>query len=95
MSLTPEVVQSIAKLAKLSISEENLPKIQNDLEAILQIITSIQAIDTTGVEPMTHPFDGQQRLRPDTVTESNHRDAYQTIAPLVENGLYLVPKVIE
>ena len=55
----------------------------------------MQAVDTTGIEPLAHPLEASQRLRADVVTESNHREAYQSIAPAVENGLYLVPKVIE
>ncbi len=55
----------------------------------------MQAVDTSGVEPLAHPLEATQRLRPDAVTETDHRDAYQTIAPAVEEGLYLVPKVIE
>jgi aspartyl-tRNA(Asn)/glutamyl-tRNA(Gln) amidotransferase subunit C len=95
MSLTFEAVHAIARLAKLSISESNLPKIQTDLNSILQIIDSMQSIDTEGILPMTHPFDGYQRLRVDEITEINHRDEYQLIAPAVQDGLYLVPKVIE
>ncbi|MOA39014.1 aspartyl/glutamyl-tRNA amidotransferase subunit C [compost metagenome] len=55
----------------------------------------MQAVDTTGIEPLAHPLEANQRLRADVVTESNHRDSYQAIAPSTEDGLYLVPKVIE
>ena len=55
----------------------------------------MQAVDTSGVEPLAHPLETTQRLRADEVTEANHRDDYQAIAPAVENGLYLVPRVIE
>jgi len=55
----------------------------------------MQAVDTTGIEPLAHPLEASQRLRPDQVTESNQREAYQAIAPSTESGLYLVPKVIE
>ncbi|WP_134604273.1 Asp-tRNA(Asn)/Glu-tRNA(Gln) amidotransferase subunit GatC, partial [Pseudomonas aeruginosa] len=65
------------------------------LNNILGLIDQMQAVDTSGVEPLAHPLEATQRLRPDAVTETDHRDAYQTIAPAVEEGLYLVPKVIE
>ena len=55
----------------------------------------MQAVDTSGIEPLAHPLEATQRLRADTVTEQNQRDAYQAVAPAVENGLFLVPKVIE
>nr|BFE91447.1 hypothetical protein GCM10020185_19830 [Pseudomonas brassicacearum subsp. brassicacearum] len=55
----------------------------------------MQAVNTDGIEPLAHPLEASQRLRADVVTESNHREAYQSIAPAVENGLYLVPKVID
>ncbi|MEG7168327.1 Asp-tRNA(Asn)/Glu-tRNA(Gln) amidotransferase subunit GatC, partial [Pseudomonas aeruginosa] len=61
----------------------------------LGLIDQMQAVDTSGVEPLAHPLEATQRLRPDAVTETDHRDAYQTIAPAVEEGMYLVPKVIE
>ena len=59
------------------------------------LIDQMQAVDTTGIEPLAHPLEASQRLRADVVTETNHREAYQSIAPAVEDGLYLVPKVIE
>jgi aspartyl/glutamyl-tRNA(Asn/Gln) amidotransferase C subunit len=62
---------------------------------ILTLVEQLQAVDTAGVEPMANPLGAVQRLRADNVTEANQREAFQTLAPAVENGLYLVPKVIE
>jgi aspartyl-tRNA(Asn)/glutamyl-tRNA(Gln) amidotransferase subunit C len=65
------------------------------LTGILELIEQMQAVDTKGIEPMSHSQDVTQRLRDDVVTETNQRELYQSIAPAVEEGLYLVPKVIE
>lgn len=65
------------------------------MNSILGLVDQMQAVDTTGVEPLAHPLETTQRLRPDQVTESNQRDRYQAVAPSTENGLYLVPKVID
>ncbi|GBU09315.1 glutamyl-tRNA(Gln) amidotransferase subunit C [Gammaproteobacteria bacterium] len=95
MSLTPEIIHNIATLSKLTILPEDMPKIQKDLNSILEIIEAMQMLDTAGIAPMAHPFDAQQRLRADVITQTNQREYYQTIAPAVAKGLYLVPKVIE
>ncbi|WP_240461277.1 Asp-tRNA(Asn)/Glu-tRNA(Gln) amidotransferase subunit GatC [Pseudomonas aeruginosa] len=79
----------------MGLSEADLPRTTETLNNILGLIDQMQAVDTSGVEPLAHPLEATQRLRPDAVTETDHRDAYQTIAPAVEEGLYLVPKVIE
>lgn len=67
----------------------------DQLNSVLVLIESLQAVDTTGVVPMTHAGDLSLRLRPDEVTEPDRRDAYQSVAPAVDHGLYLVPRVIE
>ena len=72
-----------------------IPQTTATLNNILGLIDAMQAVDTTGIEPLAHPLEATQRLRADTVTEQNQRDAYQAVAPAVENGLFLVPKVIE
>ncbi|RRI30622.1 Asp-tRNA(Asn)/Glu-tRNA(Gln) amidotransferase subunit GatC [Pseudomonas aeruginosa] len=95
MALERSDVEKIAHLARLSLSEADLPRTTETLNNILGLIDQMQAVDTSGVEPLAHPLEATQRLRPDAVTETDHRDAYQTIAPAVEEGLYLVPKVIE
>ncbi|MCQ4232626.1 MAG: Asp-tRNA(Asn)/Glu-tRNA(Gln) amidotransferase subunit GatC [Pseudomonas sp.] len=95
MALERCEVEKIAHLARLGLDEGDLPRTTETLNNILGLIDRMQAVDTTGVEPLAHPLEATQRLRADQVTETNHRDEYQAIAPAVENGLYLVPKVIE
>jgi aspartyl-tRNA(Asn)/glutamyl-tRNA(Gln) amidotransferase subunit C len=95
MSLGADDINKIAHLARLEISGEDIPKYAGDLSAILDLVEQMNAVDTSGVTPMAHPLDAAQRLRPDEVTEGNLRDRYQSVAPQVEAGLYLVPKVIE
>ncbi|AQZ93510.1 Asp-tRNA(Asn)/Glu-tRNA(Gln) amidotransferase subunit GatC [Halopseudomonas phragmitis] len=88
-------VEKIAHLARIAIREDEIPATTAKLSGILGLIDQMQAVDTTGIEPLAHPLETTQRLRPDSVTEQNQRDAYQAIAPATEAGLYLVPKVIE
>ena len=88
-------MEKIAHLARLGLSEADLPRTTETLNNILGLIDRMQAVDTTGIEPLAHPLETTQRLRADVVTERNQRDAYQAIAPAVEEGLYLVPRVIE
>lgn len=95
MALEGSQINQIAHLARLSLSEAELPQATAALNSILGLIDAMQAVDTQGVEPLAHPLESTQRLRKDEVTEENHRKAYQAMAPLVENGLYLVPKVID
>ncbi|WP_298396129.1 Asp-tRNA(Asn)/Glu-tRNA(Gln) amidotransferase subunit GatC [uncultured Azonexus sp.] len=95
MSLTPEQVKRIAHLARIEVSESEALTTQGHLNGIFELIEQMQAVDTTGVEPMAHAQDVSQRLRPDAVSEVDRRAAYQAVAPETEAGLYLVPKVIE
>ena len=96
MTLTRRDVENIAHLARLEITEAELPIYVGSLSAILEFVEQLSNVATEGVVPMAHPLEGQtQPLREDTVTESDHRDAYQANAAAVEAGLYLVPKVIE
>ena len=95
MSLGPAEVAKIAHLARLAIREQDAPAYARNLSAILDLVAQMNAVDTTGVAPMAHPLDMAQRLRADEITEPNQRAHFQTIAPQVEAGLYLVPKVIE
>jgi aspartyl-tRNA(Asn)/glutamyl-tRNA(Gln) amidotransferase subunit C len=96
VTLTRRDVENIAHLARLEISEAELPVYVQSLSAILAFVEQLAAAPTEGVLPMAHPLEGQvQRLREDRVTESDHRDRYQANAPAVEAGLYLVPRVIE
>lgn len=91
--LTKEQIEQIAVLAKLGIND-NTDKLAKDLDSILSIIDELQNIDTSKVEPMSHPFDSIQRLRMDEITESDNRELYQQNAPLIEKGHYLVPRVL-
>lgn len=95
MSLTADDVNKIAHLARLGIDKQDVESYTKDLSGMLELMARMGELDTGGVEPMAHPLDQVQRLRPDVVTETNQRDHFQAIAPKVEDGLYLVPKVIE
>ncbi len=95
MSLSAAEVKKIAYLARLGIEDENMPAYTQDLSGLLDLITQMNGLNTENVTPMAHPLDQQQRLRPDVITETNQREQFQQIAPHVESGLYLVPKVIE
>jgi aspartyl-tRNA(Asn)/glutamyl-tRNA(Gln) amidotransferase subunit C len=95
MALERSEVEKIAHLARLGLDEAELPRTTETLNNILGLIDAMQAVDTTGVAPLAHPLEMTQRLRADVVCEENNRDAYQAVAPAVENGLFLVPKVIE
>ena len=95
MSLQQEDVEKIAHLARLAISEDDVPKYARNLSNILDLVEQMNAVNTEGVTPMAHPLDARQRLRSDVVTEENQREHFQKNAPLVESGLFLVPKVIE
>lgn len=95
MALEKDDVQSIAHLARLAIDEADIPAYADNLSNILALVEQMNAVDTSGVEPMAHPFEMTQRLREDVVSEQNQREHFQQYAPAVENGLYLVPKVIE
>ncbi len=95
MSLHREDVEKIAHLARISLSEQDIPLYTRNLSNILALVEQMNRVDTTGITPMAHPLDATARLRPDVVTETNQREWFQQIAPQVEAGLYLVPKVIE
>lgn len=95
MSLEKSDVEKIAHLARLAVSEDELDSVASDLSNILDLVEQMNAVDTADVEPMAHPLHMLQRLREDVVTEMDQRDLFQSIAPETENGLYLVPKVIE
>lgn len=95
MSLALDQVHRIAHLARIDISAAEAEKARRELNDIFALIEQMQAVDTRGVEPMAHAQDVAQRLRDDAVTESDQREAFQQVAPEVEAGLYLVPKVIE
>jgi|TARA_B110000438_G_scaffold38693_1_gene38493 aspartyl-tRNA(Asn)/glutamyl-tRNA(Gln) amidotransferase subunit C len=95
MALDKSEVEKIAQLARLHISEADADEVASRITDILALIDQMQSVDTETVEPMAHPLDVTQRLRVDTVTEKDRRDELQTLAPAAQDGLYLVPKVIE
>lgn len=95
MTLDADTVKKIAQLARLEIEASTIPGYVTNLSNILQLVEQMNAVNTDAVLPMAHPLDASQRLREDAVTEANQREHFQSIAPQVEAGLYLVPKVIE
>jgi aspartyl-tRNA(Asn)/glutamyl-tRNA(Gln) amidotransferase subunit C len=95
MSLSLDDVKRIAHLARIAIDDIEAAAVLKQLSGIFALIEQMQAVDTTGIEPMSHAQDVVLRLRDDAVTESDQRELFQSIAPEKEAGLYLVPKVIE
>jgi aspartyl-tRNA(Asn)/glutamyl-tRNA(Gln) amidotransferase subunit C len=95
MVLDAADVEKIAHLARLGIDAGDIPEYCRSLSDILAFVEQLNAVDTTGVEPLAHPLEATQRLRPDVVTETDNRASFQQLAPQTEAGLYLVPKVIE
>jgi aspartyl-tRNA(Asn)/glutamyl-tRNA(Gln) amidotransferase subunit C len=95
MAIQQHEIEKIAELARIRIDGTEIGQVTRRITAILQMVDQLQAVQTSGVEPMANPLDATQQLRADEVTQGNHRDAFQAIAPAVENGLYLVPRVIE
>ncbi len=95
MAIEQDEIEKIAELARIRIGDTQIGDVTRRITEILGMVDQLQAADTDGVEPMANPLDATQRLRADEVTEINRREAFQAIAPAVENGLYLVPKVIE
>jgi len=99
MSLTPDDVRRLAHLARIDVAAGETDAVLEGLNRVLGLVEEIRRIDTKGIEPMSHAVDPHvpngQRLRPDQAKEPDRRDAYQAVAPAVQEGLYLVPKVIE
>ena len=95
MSLTANDVKKIAHIARLGIEESLIEHYAQDLSKVLDLMTQMSQTDTRDIKPMAHPLDQIQRLRPDSVSETDQRENFQAIAPQTEAGLYLVPKVIE
>jgi aspartyl-tRNA(Asn)/glutamyl-tRNA(Gln) amidotransferase subunit C len=95
MALDKNDVEKIAHLARLQINDTDITEVAQRISNILGMIDQMQSVDTSAVSAMAHPIDAGQRLRADQVTESNQRDYYQKIAPATQDGLFLVPRVIE
>ncbi|MCB1699345.1 MAG: Asp-tRNA(Asn)/Glu-tRNA(Gln) amidotransferase subunit GatC [Pseudomonadales bacterium] len=95
MAIEQNEIEKIAELARIRIAPDQIGQVTGRITEILGMVDQLQAVDTRDIEPLANPLDAVQRLRPDEVTEENHREAFQAIAPAVENGLYLVPRVVE
>jgi aspartyl-tRNA(Asn)/glutamyl-tRNA(Gln) amidotransferase subunit C len=95
MALSQADIAKLATLARLDIDEDMVDSVAGKISDILSMIDALQAADTSAVEPMANPLDAQQRLRADLVTETDQHEAFQAIAPKTEDGLYLVPRVID
>ena len=95
MAISNDEVRAMARLARLAIAPDDIPGYAEQLSGILAFVARMDEIDTSTVEPLAHPLDLIARLRPDRVSEIDQRELFQSLAPEVERGLYLVPKVIE
>jgi aspartyl-tRNA(Asn)/glutamyl-tRNA(Gln) amidotransferase subunit C len=95
MSLNSEQIKQIAHLARLQLKPEQVEPYARQLSNIFEMVGQLDRAQTDGVEPMAHPLEMTQRLRPDVVTEADQRELFQSNAPAAQDGLYLVPKVIE
>lgn len=95
MSLTSDEIKKIAHLARLTLTQADIDLYASQLTRILDFVEQMNQLDTSEIEPLAHPLELSQRLRPDSITEIIEREKYQKLAPLVEAGLYLVPKVID
>ena len=95
MAIDRDEIARIAHLARLEVNDEAVARTAEELANILDFVGRMDAVDTSDVTPMAHPMDENQRLRKDQITETDRRSEFQAVAPTVENGFYLVPKVIE
>lgn len=95
MTIEQSDIAKLARLARIDISENHSAELSQRIGDILSMVDTMQAVNTDNIEPMANPHDATQRLRPDVVTETNQREHFQAIAPQTEDGLYLVPQVIE
>ncbi|MBT4832020.1 MAG: Asp-tRNA(Asn)/Glu-tRNA(Gln) amidotransferase subunit GatC [Porticoccaceae bacterium] len=95
MSIERHEIEKLATLARIAIDDSTINEVSERLGSVLELVDQLQAADTSGVDPMSHPMQATQRLREDEVKELNQREALQATAPDTEDGLFLVPKVIE
>lgn len=95
MTVDAQTIDKLAELARIAISEETMAEVGNRLGDVLQLVDQLQTVNTEGVAPMAHPLDEVQQLRTDAVTEPDRREEFLKLAPQAEQGLYLVPKVID
>lgn len=95
MAVNRTDIEKLAELSRIAISDGDAEDVAHRITEILTLVDQLQAVDTSGIQPMAHPLDAVQRLRADAVSETNQRDIMQSTAPMTQDGLYLVPKVIE
>ena len=95
MSIDADAIEKVARLARIRLDPADVPALTDRIGNILAMVDRLQAVDTAGVEPLSNPCDASQRLRADAVSETDQRERFQAIAPSTEQGLYLVPRVIE
>ncbi|MBE8716828.1 Asp-tRNA(Asn)/Glu-tRNA(Gln) amidotransferase subunit GatC [Cellvibrio polysaccharolyticus] len=95
MAVDRSDIAKLAELARLAISENTADEVARSISDVLALVDQLQAVNTDGVAPMAHPLDAIQRLRADVVTEPDQRERFQAIAPATQDGLYLVPQVID
>lgn len=95
MKIDNEVILNIAELAQLEVKDEMISQYADKMTAMLNLIEEMQSVNTDNIEPVSNPLDAVQTMRDDKVTEKDLRDEYQAIAPEVDSGLYLVPRVVE
>ena len=95
MSIERQEIEKLATLSRIAIGEYTITEVSERLSSVFELVDQLQAVNTEGVEAMSHPMKATQRLREDEVSEINQREAFQAIAPDTEEGLFLVPKVIE
>ncbi len=94
MTIHQDDIAKLCRLAQIALDDGERAATNADLDKMIQMIDVLQSIDTDGVEPLAHPLDAAQRLRADEITELVDRDRYQASAPAVQDGLYLVPRVL-
>jgi aspartyl-tRNA(Asn)/glutamyl-tRNA(Gln) amidotransferase subunit C len=95
MAVSHSTIETAARLARIRLDAEQLDEVTRRIGEILDMVDQMKAVDTSGVAPLANPHDASQRLRPDAVSEADQREAFQALAPQVEDGLYLVPRVVE
>lgn len=93
--MNPSDIEKLSNLARLHVDQATLEETAKSITDVINLVDQLQAANTDGVAPMAHPLDAVQRLRADEITETNQREKFQAIAPATEDGLYLVPKVID
>lgn len=95
MAVNRADIEKLCELARIAVSEQNIETTISSINNVLVLVDQLQAVDTANIAPLANPLEATQRLRRDQVTESNQRQDFQALAPAAEDGLYLVPKVIE